>query len=768
LKRYQKTVWVVFVLVIVLSVLYYFLVPKNLVPGTGEKKTAEFVGSKSCTECHETEYNDWLKSDHYVSMDTASPSSVLANFDTTIERNGEVHRFYKKDDRYFVYTNGEDGSMQELEVKYTFGAWPLQNYLIPFDGGRMQTLVWTWDTIRKQWYHMADKVYPDEVVDHTNWLYWTNQGQNWNGMCADCHSTNLKKGFDPETKTYHTTWSEINVGCEACHGPASEHLKWADMPEAARPDDANYGLVVQTSHIDNKKYVDGCARCHARRSVFDDYDYTWHNLLDQMIPELPREPFYFADGQILEEDYVFGSFTQSKMYMNDVQCNNCHNVHSGKLIMDTDKLCLQCHRPDEYDTYTHHFHKKAGEAGGPVVSVFGDTYEVGEGAKCINCHMPGRYYMGIDFRRDHSFRIPRPDLSDKLGTPNACTTCHGDKTNQWAAARMKEWYGDISRQHYGSYLASACREANREEVISSCSYIINDKLFPPMTRAAAMAGLNDLYPQGATEIMEKKLHDPEALIQYIAVRNYPLRDSVDMQSLLEMLNNPVKAVRTEAAVRLSELPASEIPPEGQKAYKKALDEYEKSQLYSADFAASRHNLGNLYRNQGDTAKAIRQYEEAILIDNKFYPAKINLAMLYYQKGESVKAERLFKEILEEQPEQVYVNYSLGLLLAEMKQYDEALHYLKIAVDSMPANLRARYNLAQLQRFLGDDAAAETNLKILVNTNPDAPDYLMALIDFYLTKNEFLKARPYVITLAEKYPDDPQVKQLLDFVESKLP
>ena len=125
-----------------------------------------------------------------------------------------------------------------------------------------------------------------------------------------------------------------------------------------------------------------------------------------MIPELPHEPNYFSDGQILEEDYVYGSFTQSRMYMEDVKCNDCHNVHSGKLIMDGNALCLQCHRSDVYDTYNHHFHKYSGEGTLNVIDEFGKESKVGDGAQCINCHMPGRYYMGVDYRRDHSFRVP--------------------------------------------------------------------------------------------------------------------------------------------------------------------------------------------------------------------------------------------------------------------------------------------------------------------------------------------------------------------------
>ena len=119
----------------------------------------------------------------------------------------------------------------DFKIAYTFGAYPLQQYLIPFRGGRLQCLTIAWDVKKQKWYHL----YPNQDIPVDDWLHWTNQAQNWNSMCAECHSTNLKKGYNPVTDTYHTTWSEIDVSCEACHGPASIHVEWAQMPEMARP-----------------------------------------------------------------------------------------------------------------------------------------------------------------------------------------------------------------------------------------------------------------------------------------------------------------------------------------------------------------------------------------------------------------------------------------------------------------------------------------------------------------------------------------------------
>jgi len=484
-----------------------------------------------------------------------------------------------------------------------------------------------------------------------------------------------------------------------------------------------------------------------------------------MVPELPNEPYYFADGQILEEDYVFGSFTQSKMYMNDVMCNDCHNVHSGKLILDGNALCLQCHRADEYDTYYHHFHKQAGEEGDPVVSAFGDTYQVGDGALCINCHMPGRYYMGVDYRRDHSFRIPRPDLSDELGTPNACTYCHADQSNQWAANKMKEWYGSSAKQHFGSYLATVV--SRQENVIDKLEAIINDELFPPIIRAVAISELGEEFPEESKKILAGKMHDPESIIRYAAIRNYPITEEKDIKLLVSLLNDPVRAVRFESAVALSETQYDQITENDKKLLQKILDEYENSQMYSADFMASRLNLGNLYSNRGDLDQAIIQFEEAIKIDGQFYPAKINLAMSYNKKGENEKAERLFKEVIKSEPDQYQIQYSLGLLLAEMGKYDEAVGYLEIASFHIPENPRILYNLAQLQVFLKQYEEAESNYKRLLEISPESPDYLMAIVEFYFKQQNYREAKPYVVKINKLFPDDPQSLQLLEFVNSKL-
>jgi cytochrome c553 len=275
----------------------------------------QFAGRESCVECHKKEDDLWAGSHHDLAMDIATGKTVLGNFDNyEYNHNGLIHRMFRKDGKFYINTRGPGGEFSDFQITHTFGYTPLQQYLVPFEGGRMQCLPIAWDTEKKKWFHLGDTVYSGQDIQPDNWLYWTNQAQNWNGMCADCHSTNLKKNYDPATNTFNTTWSEIDVSCEACHGPASDHIEWANLPEGSRPADVNTGLIVRTRDLDNREMLNVCARCHSRRSIMGDYEDNNEDMLNYMIPQLITQPLYHADGQILDEDYEYGSFTQSKMF----------------------------------------------------------------------------------------------------------------------------------------------------------------------------------------------------------------------------------------------------------------------------------------------------------------------------------------------------------------------------------------------------------------------------------------------------------------------
>ena len=751
-------------LVIILSIPAYVLKEKYFRRPSAPQPVATFAGSRKCLDCHKAEYDRWQNSHHDRAMDAVNDETVLGDFDNiAVEFHGVTSRFYRKDKKFFVHTQGPDGKMGEFEITHTFGWYPLQQYLVPFPDGRLQCLPIAWNVKEKKWYHL----YPAARIDTSDWLYWTNAGQNWNGMCAECHSTNLKKNYDIQNDAYQTTWSEIDVSCEACHGPASRHVAWAELPDMARPQIANYELVVKAKGMDSREQVELCAPCHSRRAILGDYTHAEPDLLDSMLPSLLTPELYFTDGQILEEVYVYGSFTQSKMYSRNVRCSDCHDVHSIKKVKEGNALCLQCHRAGIYDTQAHHFHKRKGEEGKPIKAADGKIlFDVGSGAECVRCHMPERLYMGIDFRADHSFRIPRPDLSIKLGTPNACNRCHFDKTDQWSDEYITKWYGPGRRAHYGTII-----DAGRKRLPGAQEKLIKlaaDPLYPVIVRSTALS-LLAAYPADETSrSYELALMDAEALIRRTAVDNLNVSDPKRQGALLSsILYDPVKAVRIEAARKMTEISDAPLDSNQKMVFQTSLDEYQKSMEYSADFAFGRYNLANLYVALKQPQNAVESYRAAIKIDNLFYPAKVNLAMLYNQMGQNKEAETLLREVVTFHPEMYEVHYSLGLLLAEEKKYAEAANYLNQAAKGMPNRDRIHYNLGLLLQQLKQDSDAEASLLKAQELAPDNLNYLYALADFYLKRKKLQKARSIAREMVARHPNQRVGHDILQIIEKNL-
>ncbi len=713
---------------------------------------AQFVGRSTCIECHKKEDDLWLGSHHDLAMDVANDSTVLGDFNNyEFRHKGKTHRMFRKEGKFYINTEGPTGEFSDFQVTHTFGYTPLQQYLVPFEGGRLQCLPIAWDTERGKWFHLGDTVYAGQDIKPDNWLYWTNQAQNWNGMCADCHSTNLKKNYDPEAKTFNTTWSEIDVSCEACHGPASDHIIWANLPEGSRPADVNTGLIVRTRDLDNKELLNVCARCHSRRSILGDYEDDNSDLLNYMIPQLITQPIYHADGQILDEDYEYGSFTQSKMFEKAIKCSDCHDSHSVKTKEPDNRLCLQCHRPDIYDTRRHHFHKPDPGTGTERLINRGEPeYVEGSGAQCVNCHMAGRYYMGNDYRRDHSFRIPSPAMTLSIGTPNACNDCHKDKTTAWSQSYMQKWYGEKTRPHYGETFAAALK--GDRSVIPDLILYAGNELFPLMVRATAVHFLGNFNTEESNDAVDRALSDPASLVRHTAIMSFNSTDAVTYERLLmPLLNDPVRAIRAEAGIRLSEVPEIQLSVAARKARKAALEEYRNIHLYTSDFPGGRFNLGIMYANAGELEKAAQSYREALKIDGLFYMAKVNLAMVCTQQGKNDEAEKLLREVLVENPGVAEINYSLALLMAEMGRYDESRKFFLKAAELMPAQTRILYNLGLLENSLGNTAAAEGYLLKALGREPDNFDFLYALTTFYLEHKQNAKALPYARQIAEKFP-----------------
>lgn len=728
-----------------------------------EKKQAEFVGGKECISCHQREYELWKGSDHDNAMAAANDSTVLGNFNNAeVEFRGKKHKFYKRNGKFFVYTEGIGGEMKEFQVSYTFGVRPLQQYLIPFANGKYQCLPIAWDTNEKRWFDMAGMVYSSEELKPSSWFYWTNQSQNWNGMCAECHSTYLQKNYNLEKDSYNTTWSDINVNCEACHGPGSEHLDWAKLPEGSRSYDSNFGLVLKTNNQTTKQYVEACAPCHSRRTSLGVEDHRSNDFYNKYRPQLITPPLYFSDGQMLDEVYNFGSFTQSKMYMHEVRCNDCHDAHSLKFKFEDNALCTQCHRAEEYDTFQHHFHKYASEKGEPVKNRFGEIVAVGEGVLCRNCHMQKRFYMGIDDRRDHSFRIPRPDISIKYNIPNACNDCHADKSFQWSEDYIKKYYGERKKFTYASILADGYLQ--KENTDTSLIRLIKNDLYSEVVRAAAIQYLSFYQTQEADETIKMMMDSPEPIIREAAINSFNSNNTMNFINTLEpLLNDPVKIVRLAAAERLSAVQKDFFSDSLYIILTGVRKEYLDALMYTSDFPTGKYNLGNYYSNEGDYLNAERFYKDAIKMDSLFYPAKSNLALLCYNQGKLQEAEKLFIDLIKNHSEYTQGEYYLGLLYAEQKRYKEAAEVLEKAASKADMNPRIFYNLGLIYQYLNKKEKAESSLRKAYSSSPDEFDIIYALADFYIKRGEKNPALKYAEELKVKFPSRSDGSELVNYI-----
>jgi len=711
---------------------------------------ATFVGTAACARCHQAELEAWRGSDHDRAMEEATESTVLGDFaGATFTHAGVTSRFFRRNGRFVVHTEGVGGKMSDFEVAYTYGYDPLQQYLVRFPGGRLQALPLAWDEPGQRWFHL----YPDQDIPPDDWLHWTRNAQNWNGMCAECHSTDLRKGYDPATDTYTTTWSDVDVGCEACHGPGSDHVAWADLEPMARPELPDAGLLVRTRDLEGPQLVELCAPCHSRRAELGDYDHTGARLLDHMLPSLLVEGLYHPDGQILDEVYVYGSFLQSKMYQRGVTCRDCHDVHRLGLLRQGNDLCLQCHQREVYDTGDHHFHKLVVE-GSPS-----------DGALCVKCHMAEQPYMVVDWRADHSFRRPRPDLTAAIGTPNACSQggCHDDRPLSWVLDAARRWYGQARRPHYGTTLAAG--RAGAPEALPELLRLARDPLQPAIVRSTALDLLGRHSGPDSTAALREAIFDPDPLIRRTGVATLVVADPTERAGMLApLLSDPVRAVRLAAVGALAGVPLELLKPYQRDAFAAAVEEYRQAMAYSLDFASSGFNLGNLDASLGNLADAERSYRQALAVDDLFFPAAVNLAVLLSRQGRNDEAGTLLEGVVAHYPDNADAASMLGLLRAEQGRPEEAVELLRKAAEGMPRNARVRYNLGLLLAGLGRDAEAEAALRRSVELDPSSLDALHALADFYLRRGRLDEARAAAGRMVATAPDNPLGHQLLAMVD----
>ncbi len=738
---------------------------------------AVYVGRQSCIQCHQDQAAKFAHSHHDQAMDRATPQTVLGDFNNAEFTYFDIkNRMYRDGERYMIHTEGPDGQPGDFEVKYVLGVDPLQNYMVEFDPpedaaenevGRLQVLRVTWDTLKQEWFYLPPPDVADKLAPHDE-LHWTGVAQRWNTMCADCHSTNVAKNFNTQSLRYHTTFSEIDVSCEACHGPGSTHVQLAQANSLFWDRKLGYGLTAKMKDAPAENEIQVCAECHARREViadnYDPGDDFWNHYSTELIGRLT----YHADGQIEDEDFEHGSFLQSKMYHKGIRCTDCHDPHSAKPKHDGNKLCTSCHQhpAGKYDTPLHHHHK-----------------EGGTGASCVACHMPTTTYMEVHVRHDHSLRVPRPDLSVALGTPNACTACHldqkklkeevraaesklkpdrlqqylhfvqaarqGDPTVQKELARLDQWSTDAVEKWYGkkpiakenpkhfAYAIAAARQADpaAEALLKE---VVGNRLWPAFVRASALQEWQQYNSPEMYQASAQSLQDKNPLVRAAAAANFfGASRAVRLKSLPPLLHDPDFIVSRLAARALADV-RSDLKGEDRNQLTQLISDWVEGLMENSDRGGVHLAIGSLEEQLGDMPAAADAYREAIRVEPNLVGARANLAAVLEARltqdrslDNSDRAKLLTEvdqlraaefELLARDarlvPDNAAVQYRYGLALYLRNEIDPALAAIKHAVELEPRTIDFRLAYVLLLQKVGKIPEAIEQMNQVIVQRPD--------------------------------------------------
>ena len=743
-----------------------------------DASVATFVGSEICAGCHRAEGKLWLGSHHQQAMSHATEKSVLGDFNnTSFDYYGIRTRFFRKDGKFLIETDGPDGQLATFEAKYTFGVYPLQQYLIELSDGRVQALSIAWDNRPggqggQRWFHL----YQDEEIKHDDILHWTKLNQNWNFMCAECHSTDVRKNYNSTTDRYATTFAEISVGCEACHGAGSPHVTWAQKRQHwslfEKIDGPSMGLAERfmerrdVTWIHNagtgnsnrsspprtlRAEVETCGLCHARRAEYSEgwSPGTW--LSDTHVVSGLSEGLYHVDGQMQDEVYNYGSFKQSKMFAAGVTCSDCHDPHSEQLKASGDGVCLQCHSSDKYATAAHHHH----EAVNPPVA-------------CASCHMPTHTYMVVDPRHDHSLRIPRPDLSVKVGTPNACNDCHSGKSAQWATSAVESWYGP-NREGFQNY-AEAFHAAWTDELDAAklLAAVGADQNTSAFARASALSELAPFLSPANDDLAREGLADPDPMVRIGAL---DMLESVQPNQIWPLasplLSDPSRGVRIRATSLLAVVPTTDQPPADRERFERAATEFVNAERFNADRPESRSALGSFFAKRGRPVDAEIEYKGALRLSPQYAPAAINLADLYRSLGRDADSESVLRAAIEAAPQDGGLHYALGLALVRLKRSDEALNEFRKATEVDPGNARYAYVYAVALRSGNRGSEAMTALKENLARHPNDRDTLMELTSFSSDAGDFSSALEFAERLERIAPGEQGLAKLIQKLRQQM-
>lgn len=623
------------------------------------------IGPEACVECHADAVADWKTSHHAKANRPVSVELDRAAFTPArrIQESGVTYEMAETDGKFELRVIHDDDSIETYDLIGVIGYTPLRQYLAHLPGDKFQTISATYDVKEDRWID----VYAGEDRLPGEWGHWANQGMNWNANCAYCHTTEYKKNFDFESNSYHSTWTQQGLACAECHTGLEEHIA------AAQDGDYTTGLskltTIQTEH--------NCATCHSRRDqLTPDTFLPGDNYHDHFSLSFPDQPnLYHHDGQILDEDFVYGSFQMSRMAHAGVSCKDCHNPHTLKMILpiENNLLCMRCHA--------------GGDEKAPVIEPLKHSFHSQDstGNMCVNCHMSKTTYMQVDPRADHAFLSPDPLLTKELGIPNACNKCHTDESVDWAVEWSEQWYGEKMANHPQRKRARVIAAAHNFDpaALPKLLALLKDEEVPGW-RATYTGLLGNYLPnQSVVNVLLPLLDDESPMVRSRAASTLGYAGETD--AAIEKLSDSSRSVRIAAARGLAANQSITDP-----IAKKDWDEYIE---FNIDRPQSLLILANEANRDGRSADTQKYVDRAILMDQLNPEMYHQSAILLSGAGLNEAATKLLYKGWELAPKNPSFPYSLGLLAAEREDLESAAGFLEETVAIEPRFSRAWYNLS---------------------------------------------------------------------------
>jgi tetratricopeptide (TPR) repeat protein len=656
----------------------------------------EYVGSSDCLACHERFYELWSTSHHGKAMQAFSGAfaRTLVPMEEEMDVRGVKFIIELNASGGVMRQTDPDGTRQTYPVLHALGGKNVFFFLVPLEQGKLQVAPLAYHVHKKIWYDATSSMvrhFSNGLTDEA--LDWTDRQLTFNTACHDCHISQLRKNYDPETDSYSTTWTEPGINCEVCHGPAEAHIKAAE--EAAIKGEKLEDLKLLTFHGDlNALQRDAtCAPCHAKMTplsrdftpgemFFDHYDLISY-----------EDPDFFVDGRDLGENYTqTGWMANPCANAQALECIHCH-TSSGRFRFkdEPNTACLPCHakRVDNILDHSHHAAK--------------------DNVSCVDCHMPMTAQAHMH-RSDHTFRPPSPAASLEFGSPNACNLCHnnpeaikGDfhghkkEEMEWANKYVVKWHGEDSGAGIIELgrIVQACRDGEWGKLDDILAYLDNPKC-DQAAKVGILRLLNNCPDPTKWPAIRRLLDSESEWVRSAAAASLQYDESPETtKKLLKAATDKYRTVRIRAAASLLTRNLSGYSEDERKAFDHAHTEYWESLIIWPDRWSTHYNQGIYHDRKGEPELALAAYDKSLELRNDVIQPMINASMVHARAGNSTNAYELLKKAIKVEPENPMVNFNMALLDAEFGKLDEAENHLRTALKTDPQMAQAAYNLGVL-------------------------------------------------------------------------